>query len=155
MAAILEPRRKTAPQRRPGTNLEHAASSHGRSHFNPDYRPRPRVPLLPLLALCINSVPSNAVLAGLNGNFFFLFFTRGNKTFTHWQMRGRILINVFFLWQNLGTHPWTGMSLTIFTGIRMNGTAFTRIMELLVRFYTYYYLCSAYTDCIHYSTVVF
>jgi hypothetical protein len=108
VAAILEPRRKMEPRRRPGTNLEHAASSHGRSHFNPDYRPRSRAPLLPPLAPCINSVPSNAVLAGFTRNFFLLFSIMEPKCllFGRWEAGSDYFIFPSFgviLWRNLGT----------------------------------------------------
>ena len=52
VAAILE----TEPRRRRGTNLEHAASSHGRSHFNPDYRLLPLAPVLILYLLMLFSL---------------------------------------------------------------------------------------------------
>lgn len=93
VVAILEPRRKMEPRRRPGTNLEHAASSHGRSPFNPDDRPRSRAPFAATVGPRINSVPFNAVLAGFNRNFFFLFSMEPKcLLFGRWEAGSEYLI---------------------------------------------------------------
>jgi hypothetical protein len=69
------------PRRRPGTNLEHAASSHARSHFNPDYRPRSKAPLLPPLAPILILYFLMLFSLDLKGIFFFLFSVMEPKRF--------------------------------------------------------------------------
>ena len=98
VAAILKPRRKMEPRRRPGTNLEHATSSHGRSHFNRDYRPRSRAPLLPPLGPVLILYLLMLFSLDLTGIFFFLFSTMEPKCllFGRWEAGSDYVI--FYRW---------------------------------------------------------